>query len=190
VALHSAIGAKALRDVAGSHPAALTIWKCERESMEVTRTDVPIYKTIFHTCKGWEIIWDAHSREKLFGYRQAHLPRETCGVLLGYLDTHRQLIYICDLLPAPPDSSGEATGCQRGIEGMEERLQEVARRTLHQVTYIGEWHTHPDGAPCRESEQDQRQMDWIKSKLHPGGRPALMLIGCQDNSVYHYLEVP
>ena len=190
VALHAAIGASAVRRITDSSEAVLNIWRCHSEEMTVTRVDIALSKPVLHQADGWTIIFDEDLKRTILGYRSKCLPRETCGALLGYLDMQRKRAYICQALPAPADSVEELCGCERGVEGMEETLKRVGEVTMNQVTYIGEWHSHPDNVPCKESKQDKKQMQWLTEKLHPEGRPALMLIACQNGKVRSYLVSP
>lgn len=182
VGLHAAIGAKAVRDAVEAEEPMLSIWRCERERMSVDRVDFTLHDAIIRTAEDWTVVTDDGLIAKVMGYRSAKLPNETCGVLLGVLDTERRRLYIVDALPAPPDSVEEQSGCVRGIAGLEEAVNSTAARTMNQIDYIGEWHSHPDRTTCLPSERDLVQMAWVKSKMHPEGKPALMLIACEGGN--------
>ena len=47
---------------------------------------------------------------------------------------------------------------------------------MHQITYLGEWHTHPDGAAADPSPVDRKQMDELAADLATEERPAVMII--------------
>jgi integrative and conjugative element protein (TIGR02256 family) len=47
---------------------------------------------------------------------------------------------------------------------------------MYQVTYIGEWHTHPDGAAAKPSPIDRKQLDTLAADLASEERPAVLII--------------
>lgn len=182
VALHAAIGAKAVRDAIGSASPSLTVWRCDPDRMSVSRHDIEVRSAIVRQAQAWTVVADEGLVDAIHEYRSAKLPNETCGVLLGRLDTQNRRVYLIDALPAPPDSVEEQSGCERGVSGLEDAVSAAGARSMDQVTYVGEWHSHPDGAPCVPSESDVTQMRWVEAKLHPEGRPALMLIACEGGA--------
>lgn len=190
VALHAAIGAKAVRDAVVQSGPSLSIWRCDREQMTVARYDIPVEPAQTITVKDWTIVTDDGLHCKLTEYRAQRLPRETCGVLLGYLDTMRRRIYVVDALPAPPDSVEEPDGCERGIIGLNDMVRSASERSLHQVDYIGEWHSHPDGASCSPSIRDLAQMEWVKARMNPEGKPALIGIVCAGERITFLVTEP
>jgi proteasome lid subunit RPN8/RPN11 len=189
-ALHAAIGAKAVREVVDAAEPMLSIWRCHRERMTVERHDVPLQAAIVTQAHDWTAVLDKGLREKVMKYRASKLPKETCGILLGHLDTRRRRIYIVDALPPPTDSVEELDGCERGVAGLEEVVISASLKTQGQLDYLGEWHSHPPGSPCIPSERDREQMDWIAAKTHPEGKPAAILIACDSEVISLYITEP
>ena len=190
IALHSAIGAKGIRDAAINNMPALIIWRCDRNTMTVKRHEIDLHEVKTITINNWTIIVDEGVISKMMNYRKEKLPNETCGILLGYLDTQRRRIYIVDILPAPIDSVEDEMSCLRGIVGLEETVKNVSLKTMQQVMYIGEWHSHPDGAECMPSQRDLVQQKWVNSKMHPEGRPGLMIIACSQGCLHYLISDP
>lgn len=60
---------------------------------------------------------------------------------------------------------------------MHETIESVQRRTAANLTYIGEWHTHPEGMGSRPSSDDAVLLRWIEKVLVFSDVPALMMIG-------------
>ena len=129
---------------------------------------------------GWRIVLDDDLATSIQERRRASLPNETGGILVGVFDAMRQVISIVDALPPPPDSKGSASGFERGVEGGQEYLSEIAKQSGGMVRYVGEWHTHPKGHCARPSAVDLKQLLLLRSELRREGLPATMLIAGED----------
>jgi integrative and conjugative element protein (TIGR02256 family) len=119
---------------------------------------------------------DTGLREKLCKIRMSHLPKETGGVILGYVDQKLRHIYVVDALNAPSDSDADRTGFTRGVSGLKVALDDVAQWTANIVHYIGEWHSHPAFASAYPSSIDRALIKQLADSLELDGQPALMII--------------
>ena len=52
----------------------------------------------------------------------------------------------------------------------------MAQETDGMLEYIGEWHSHPNGADTRPSTDDVQVFTWLTEKMALDGLPALMMI--------------
>ena len=125
---------------------------------------------------GWEIILDSELVKKLSDFRMERLPNETGGVLLGSHDNGRQLIYIADALPSPPDSQERTTSYIRGVQGLEDRVRSISRVTGNMLGYVGEWHSHPAGSSATPSNRDKKLLKWVCEGMRVHGQPGLILV--------------
>lgn len=105
---------------------------------------------------------------------------ETGGILVGCWDRARRQIYVVGHYAPPPDSVASCTGFVRGADGVYETIETVQRRTAGNLTYIGEWHTHPAGMRSRPSSDDAVLLRWIEKALVFSDVPALMMIAGDD----------
>jgi hypothetical protein len=71
-------------------------------------------------------------------------------------------------------------GFERGVQGLDELLESVQRRTAGQVRYVGEWHSHPRRTSARPSSIDAIQIDWLAALLQMDSMPGLMVIAADD----------
>jgi hypothetical protein len=62
------------------------------------------------------------------------------------------------------------------VVGLAQSIDDVARRSMHQVRYLGEWHSHPRYANARPSDTDIAQLAYLGSELAADGLPGLMAI--------------
>jgi integrative and conjugative element protein (TIGR02256 family) len=142
----------------------------------LTANEVAVYDSLCFKRGDWEVIMDIGLQEKSGKIRMSHLPDETGGVILGYIDQKLKHIYVVDVLNAPPDSEADRTGFTRGVEGLKAALDEVTRRTDNMVGYIGEWHSHPEFTSAYPSRLDRVLVKQLAAKLELEGHPALMII--------------
>jgi hypothetical protein len=149
----------------------------------------PTIGSISLNANGWKIcLADAVAR-KLQNLRDAHLPSDTGGILLGVVDHARKRIEISIGLKAPPDSSGSPSSFERGVQGTIDSIAEARARTMHQLTYIGEWHSHPRGARTTPSLTDAAQLVMLREALMAEQRPPAMVIVGDSGSNPISLEV-
>jgi Prokaryotic E2 family A/ThiF family/Prokaryotic homologs of the JAB domain len=125
---------------------------------------------------GWTITLPQAVEDRIVRMRTEKLPAETGGVLFGIVDLVKCRIDIVEAWPAPPDSKGSEAEFTRGTKGLRASVEQAIGRTLEQVRYVGEWHSHPRRARTTPSSIDLEQLGWLTATLSMDGCPALMLI--------------
>lgn len=128
----------------------------------------------------WKIVTDEIFITKVFKVRAEKLPNETGGVLVGYYDFVRKIIYVADFIMSPEDSKEWPTGYIRGCEGLIEEVNTVHTLSLGHYQYIGEWHSHPDGCSASPSSTDLKAMEYFKEHMDKASLPALMMIAGEN----------
>lgn len=181
LALWSATSARGVRQLLSEDRAAVRIYlRHDDGRMELHTPSVtePLSLTLLDPKLGtsWTIHLDAWLLQKLARFREKRLPNETGGVLLGVFDTFSKVCFIVDALPSPPDSTEWPTTYIRGCKGLPDQLRAIRRQTADQVTYVGEWHSHPDGCPARPSGADLQAYAWLLGHMVLEALPAVMLI--------------
>ncbi len=189
VAMHAAIGAKGIRQVADSDGAAIRIWHSAPETLDVRRFDVPPSPVHRHVYGPWTLVVDEYVQCRVSELRQSKLPKETGGVLMGAYDLDRRIIYVVDTIPSPPDSEEWPTLYIRGKKGLAGQVKEITAITDGQLEYVGEWHSHPENCACRPSDDDLKVFGWLTKNMAEAGLPALMAIAGQGPIVAWYLGV-
>jgi len=144
VQLHSAVLGRQIRKARELEDGLIQVFHFRDETSEITSSTLNPYAVVEFTVDKWTVVLDAGIVAKLIGLRSAKLPVETGGILLGYIDHKSCRIYIVDVLGAPADSVETETSFIRGTEGLSEILAEAKKRTAGIVTYLGEWHSHPE----------------------------------------------
>lgn len=174
-ALLSALVARGIIDSTRHDTAEIRIWTCTNDGgvSAITRTGQEVFQV---RADDWLIRYDQGLLDQLAERRNARLPNETGGVLLGIADMSRKSIHIAHGLPEPIDSKGSVTAFERGIAGLAEAIHEAAKATMRQLRYVGEWHSHPKYSGATPSGKDILQLAWLGSELLKDGLPGLMLI--------------
>ena len=175
VALHAAIGTRAVRLAARADKPQISLWRSSPDHsvkrVEITPTPVRRMKL-----GEWTLSVDGHVFDTLAGLRESKLPNETGGVLLGSFDLERKTAYIVDTIPSPPDSEEWPTLYIRGCKGLEHHVKAIHKRTDGMLHYVGEWHSHPDGCSTQPSDDDMLVFAWLTERMNSDGFPALMMI--------------
>jgi hypothetical protein len=176
IQLHAATLARQLRIHQNKPDSLIRIWKLDDENGSLIAETVISEPAYYAEESGWRIVWDLQIEKKLQSMRYDSLPKETGGIILGYVDHKIRSIFIVDVLPAPYDSESDQTGFTRGVTGLNEILKAVAARTANIVGYIGEWHSHPAFASANPSSLDWKLIHTIGKVMETEGQPAVMII--------------
>jgi hypothetical protein len=163
---------------------ALCVWFVAPDgAVTVHRSDVgPVTKA--DTKLGWTVTFPQVLERKLHEMRKAGLPAETGGVLFGVVDLVKARIDVIEAWSAPPDSVASEIEFIRGTKGLRQGAEAAIARTLDQVRYVGEWHSHPKRAQINPSGTDLVQLGWLAATLSMDACPGVMLIvGDKDVSI-------
>lgn len=125
---------------------------------------------------GWQFRISNFAKAKMVSARQEKLPNETGGVLIGAIDYYKKVVYIGDILTSPADSEEWPTSYIRGCKNLQTQVERIFKLTNGDLNYIGEWHSHPNNCSVKLSKDDQKALEWIKSKAIVDGTPGIMVI--------------
>ena len=173
IVLASGLLARQVRTIGDQAIAA--VWQQEEDG-SVRRVEVPLSEMIRREHGGWHFVLNHSLIEHVGSLRSSRLPAETGGVLVGYFDVVHRNIYIVDALPAPHDSEEREDAFIRGYAGLRNEIHRIEARTGGQVGYVGEWHSHPDGAEVAMSCDDSELLQQIAEEVRTDGWPGVMMI--------------
>ncbi len=182
VSIFGGILSKTTRAISCNPDASIDIYSLGNEAQVSL---VSVQPTVPQSAKidEWTIVWDKNVESTMATARKEHLPNETGGVLIGSRDVLRNIIYIVDLLPPPPDSESTPTHFRRGIRLLKKQLESVWNSTGGGLEYVGEWHSHPEGVPALPSNQDIKALNDLKSDALKAGYPVVAAINGDDGSL-------
>ena len=160
--------------------AVLSVWTLASNGEVALDTAPPDPITRYLGKNDWKITTDSGLVRQILAMREERLPVETGGMLFGVVDVPSRSIYLVHAAAAPDDSIESIDGFERGVQGVEEYIDRIRRRTSGQVRYVGEWHSHPQGTNGHPSPRDIRQIDWLAAVMEMDSAPALMVIGTEE----------
>ena len=168
--------------------ATASIWRMLDDG-SIAKTSVSVSPLVEHHEGGWHVFVSASVMNKACQLRELRLPTETGGVIVGYFDIPRKSIYVVDVLPAPPDSTEHDTAFIRGSSGLQAQMKQITERTGGQVAYVGEWHSHPEGAGLGMSDDDNELLATIAQEMQIDGRPGvIMIVGSHAEARFHVMD--
>jgi integrative and conjugative element protein (TIGR02256 family) len=179
ITAHAATLAEQIQNLPAT--AVIRVWHRDPSVGSITAHSVQVMETLVTAFPDLTVVWDRGTLRKVRALRKAALPAETGGVLVGYHDLNEGRVYVVDALNAPPDSIGTRESFERGVKGLRPQIEQIGRRSAHQINYLGEWHSHPQGHNARESVADVRQLLYLGELLGGEGLPALMLIIAKED---------
>lgn len=180
IALHAAVLARQIRLMSARDQALIRIWEHDNSTGSITSHEIPVAEPVHEKVGDWTVWWDSTIELTLSQLRHAALPHETGGVLVGFVDQKIKTVSIVLAMNAPEDSISSPYGFVRGILGVEEQVSECRRRTGQVVSYIGEWHSHPEGCSSQPSPDDRDQLKHLSDLMARDGAPAVVLIVSRD----------
>ncbi|MGD9724440.1 MAG: Mov34/MPN/PAD-1 family protein [Pirellulales bacterium] len=186
VAVHAAIGSRAVRQAIESPAAQISVWRTD-EQLCVNRITIDPTPCVRFEIGNWALCMDTFALSTLHELRLEKLPNETGGVLIGSFDLDRRIAYVVDVLPSPPDSQEWPTLYIRGSRGLKARVKQIVAATDGALHYVGEWHSHPAGFSTAPSDDDLKVFAWLTERMDSDGLPALMMIVGDLGNVSSYL---
>jgi hypothetical protein len=180
LSVFAGLGARAIRQAIDSDAAVITLWRAGPDLI-LEKHDIAPCQPVALSMGAWTLVIDDAVTTKLCQLRAEKLPNETGGVLIGSHDLKRKIVYVVDTMPSPPDSEEWPTLYIRGAVGLLESVRRVETTTAGMVRYVGEWHSHPDGATVAPSGDDQKVFSWLEDSLTADGYPPLMAIVGRDD---------
>lgn len=186
-ALLSALAARGLAAGVDALEPAIQIWTLTPEGGVdlLRRTGEAVTRS---NSGEWQLVHDDGLLAKLSRLREEWLPSETGGVLLGLVDRERRILHLVDALPQPADSVGSVTGFERGVDGLLTAVNRAAEKSMHQIQYVGEWHSHPRRSSAAPSLTDLQQVTWLGEQMASEGVPVVMAIAADDGA-YTFITI-
>lgn len=176
VALHSGVLSHRIRKAAATSEAAIVVSRWSRETGAVVVVNVVVSVPTVVEIAGWKVMLHPTVVQQLVEQRAKNLPNETGGILVGVVDRTQHTLSVVGMMAAPPDSDAWPTSFIRGSNGLATSVSRTMKRTLGNVVYVGEWHSHPDGYDATPSIPDAAAVAICSPNTRADGLPTLMII--------------
>ena len=152
------------------------VWRLDAATGAVLHVPISLAGVHRHQFDGWRVTITDDVVDRMRALRRDAAPNETGGVLIGSFDAVRGAVHVVTAFPAPADSRQAPTYFIRGSKDLKPLVDEIALHSASALGYIGEWHSHPDGAATRPSGDDEVVFGHMKAHLDPTGTPYVMVI--------------
>ena len=116
-------------------------------------------------------------------YSIANDKLENGGIFIGNVDNKDKVVRILDIF-IPPDNQRSCLFLVRGQIDIEKHLNYISKRTAGLITYVGEWHTHPNMA-TQMSKTDENTFTGMAKELAKIQFPALLGIFNGNNETFY-----
>ena len=180
--IFAGISSKVIKQIGNRCDAAMMVWDWKGLSMTHYEESAEKFQEI--SCEGWIIRISPSLVEKLYVQRKEKLPNETGGILVGSYDFAHNICYIVDTIDSPSDSLEYPCAYIRGSNGLYEKICEIERITVGNLTYIGEWHSHPTDSTI-PSNDDRKLLHAIAEYTFTQSSPGcMMIIGESHYSIF------
>lgn len=133
---------------------------------------------------GWDIRVSEPAAQKINELSRQYGDKEFGGVLLGAISTLRRRLTITRVIDAPEDSTYSETEFILGTKGLTDQIIDLKKRSGHELTYLGTWHSHPKGGgPSATDRKSAKNVSELSL-----GNPSLLLIWTPNG--YHAVVEP
>ncbi len=171
----SGIASKFLKQIQAQRGSGISIWQVLTNG-EIQTTQIKGERYISIHQNDWNFKIAESVIRNLEKSRLNKLPKETGGILLGFIDFKDSTTYVIETINSPEDSQEYPAAYYRGIDGVKKKLENIYQWTHGHINYLGEWHSHPKGHSLNMSDDDKILFKWIKEHMSPLGYPPLMII--------------
>lgn len=176
IMVHAGTLAEQIPLASAQNNAIIRIWERDSSRGSTAAHSIEVYPEHCMKFGELDLFMDEGVERELRQLRNAALPNETGGVLLGYYDFNINAVVVVCGLPSPPDSKSTPGMFERGVDGLAEAVNDATERTAGIVGYVGEWHSHPLNHSAMPSGHDFIQLFHLAFGMADDGLPALQLI--------------
>ena len=119
--------------------------------------------------------WISHSS------RERGEAVETGGLLFGQTDASLGVVWISEVLGPPVDSTFSETGFVCGTAATRQANNAKKRLTGGLVSYVGTWHTHPQGMPVPSATDYRGVGGLLLDDDHSTDQELMLIVGEREN---------
>lgn len=103
-------------------------------------------------------------------------PRETGGLLIGYWIGPREAV-LTNIVGSGPKAEHRAESFLPDTAWQRKQLAQIYRKSGRTETYLGDWHSHPNGRPIPSQQDKQTARDISEYSDARCPRPLMLIVG-------------
>lgn len=126
----------------------------------------------------WQVHIFPQAHQKMTSEQAQYPAVETGGLLMGCYSDYQRVLFVTDVLEAPPDSERSAQKFVLGVEDRNAEVNDYANNSNNVLNWIGTWHTHLKPSP--PSSLDHETATRFGEDF---GQPFVLLV--KDPLTYH-----
>lgn len=186
VAIHAGIISRQIKEATKENEGKAFINLIQEDGFGVQCESFVPSEVIVQDSEEWQFRISCNVLDEMIRCRDKKFSDETGGVLIGWINCFKKIVYVGIALPAPPDSIERPYYFQRGKKGLYELVQGINMVSNGDLYYIGEWHAHPPHSLTAPSSDDIRSMKKISELMLEVGLPGtLLILGASDDIFCH-----
>lgn len=109
-------------------------------------------------CGTYTVVLEDQFLTDVVNVARKHYPKEVGSPLFGSYSDDGHKAHISGIGPLSPDSHGTRISFNRGVRGLREFFTNLFKSSQGRVHYVGEWHSHPNGAPIPSGTDHDNMM--------------------------------
>lgn len=153
-------------------------------SMYTERFRVPQFLNIECDVNGWQVRIPEDLMAKIQTNIKINGNKETGGYLMGLINEKRRTIHILDTF-IPQDSKHYREKLELGTKGWNDYQRICTSQTAGQLSYLGDWHSHPYGT-VKRSQTDIETFSRLRPELR--GLGVCVITNGTDHKAYIILK--
>jgi proteasome lid subunit RPN8/RPN11 len=110
-----------------------------------------LHSTWRSECGRYSVAFSQSCVDDMMGLAKKHFPLEVGTSLVGIYSDDGYVATVTGLAPLAHDSKGGRFTFTRGAAGLGEFFRQLFHRSGGREHYVGDWHSHPGGAPSPSS---------------------------------------
>lgn len=110
------------------------------------------------SCGTYVVVLERACAEAMQKLAREHYPREVGTSLCGSYSDDEHTAVISRLAPLTSDSHGARSTFVRGVTGLRAFFRQLFAGSKGREHYVGEWHSHPNGAPVPSTTDDDNML--------------------------------
>lgn len=139
-----------------------------------------IWKYSKHDCS---ILIPNDCMNKLLSWSKKHAPHEVGGTLIGHYTENLSNAFVKHVIISKLEKKLHTNKFVRPSDDDDNQLERIYIRSKGRTHYLGEWHSHPSGAPTPSNKDTSTMASIAKSNNVGTNTPVMMIVGNDATSV-------